>query len=292
MNTSQPILCVFNHTSWVAADFKKGVEQSNMDYQVLHSFGLDIPHEIIDAVKHAQTVSYWMPAAFAARLQYSEHEMKLLAPRKDFLSQIPIKLTHRKVITETLQNFIAHGPNHQIFAKPAEMKLDFFPAQTYTKQEIVDLSIQHNLPSNTCIQYTEEIMSINYEHRLYILDGNVMTGSAYVIDNEIYYDHMDDATFQRKLPEAVAYAQEIIPQINNQPSAFVLDVAWNENTEEWFVLEANPAWCSGIYGSDVEYVIQTIERSCNPLPEDESYIWVAEEFLIQRAEKQQRLVIF
>jgi hypothetical protein len=45
------------------------------------------------------------------------------------------------------------------------------------------------------------------------------------------------------------------------PEAVVIDVGIIEG-RGWAVLEANAAWCSGIYGCDPAEVLRVVERAC------------------------------
>jgi hypothetical protein len=296
MELKPDILCIFSHTNWVAEDFRSGIREAQLEqnYTLIHSLGLDVPREVYQADIAGENVSYWVPSFLAAQLQRLNIAQALTSPGDSFMSDIPEELSGRKIVTTSLKNFLSTETKaSSLFIKPAEAKLDYFVAGSYTLSDIEKLAQQYSIPDSTMVQYTDSILELNYEHRLYIYDGLVLTGSAYLIDGSTYYDNMDNPLYQYKLPNAVAYAQDIIDTISNKPMAFTLDVAWNIKTQSWFVLEANPAWCSGIYGSDVESVIYTIQRSCNPITEQEKkFLWKPDQLLIDKAYIQPRLTVF
>lgn len=295
MSKKKHLFCVFSHTNWVADDFTQGVRNTTMEstHTVMHSLGLDVPYEVYIADTQENNVSYWVPSAFATQLQRIGMCHNLTSPGANFMSRIPEELAGRNIVTETLEEFMTHSHPSTFFIKPAEAKLDFFPADTHSIHSLQTMLNKSNLPSSTMVQHTQTIPNINWEHRLYILDGLVMTGSAYLIDNSTYYDNMDNPAFQKKLPDAVAYTQDIIDSITHQPHAYTLDVAWNSDTRKWFVLEANPAWCSGVYGANIEAAIHTIQASCNPqTPEAQKFLWKPDDLLTTQAETQPLLKIF
>jgi hypothetical protein len=64
--------------------------------------------------------------------------------------------------------------------------------------------------------------------------------------------------------EAMAFATKVLqaPDVA-LPPAVVLDIGVIES-KGWAVVEADPAWASGIYGCDPARVISVIARACVP----------------------------
>ena len=61
---------------------------------------------------------------------------------------------------------------------------------------------------------------------------------------------------------ALAFAQAVASFApDDQPPAFVVDVGLIDG-RGWAVLEANPAWASGIYGCDPDSILKVVRRAC------------------------------
>jgi hypothetical protein len=98
------------------------------------------------------------------------------------------------------------------------------------------------------------------EVRCFVLERQVMMASAY------RYAHLALAeaitqTPKADLQAALQFAQRVLMDSEvSMPKAFVLDVGRIAG-RGWAVVEANPAWGSGLYGCDPEKVLQVLEHS-------------------------------
>lgn len=266
---------VVSQANWVAEDFVAGLG----DRHLITSYGLDLPQ-----LKEWDAVSWWMPAAFAARVQRLGLAGGLTAPGPQWMPSVPHELSQRVISAEPLKNFLTLADTEKhYFVKPAEAKMDFFEASWRTVDEAKALVAEQKfLPEESIVQYTESLLDFSEEHRFYILDGQVMTGSVYLAGGVTYYD---GATSQRSR-EAEQYASEAALALSdNQPRAYTLDVGYDTLGERWTVIEGNPAWCSGLYGSDPAQALKVIDISCTGVGEQEKFLWVPDPYLASAAQR-------
>lgn len=284
-STSRKSFYVFSNAKWVAEDLIAGVDHTQWD--ITHSYGLDVPLSLQKAYTAGNNVAYWMPAAFAARLLRTEYPPTLTAPPKNLLSILPKEITGRTVKTLTLKNFRNNEIAGEFFLKPAEAKLEYFPAQQTSWDKLDWLLNPENpplFPDDMIVQYTTSILNINHEYRFYVLNGEPVTGSAYLVDDETFYDNETNPRFQERFEEAEKFAHKTLQYMPPMPEGYVLDVAYDESSSSWIVLEANPAWCSAFYGSDIPLVMATVEASCNP--DTVEHIWTPDAALSSKAKRQ------
>ena len=262
---------VVSMSSWVADDFQPGITTQKL----IRNWGMDLPERL----GSYDSVSWWMPAAHAARLQRVGQAKELIAPGPYWLTQIPQSLTQRMVSSSTVEDFLSQAPENEFFIKPAEAKIEGFEAAWRNFSQTCEIISELKIPLGTVLQWSDKLIDINHEYRFYVLDGKVVTGSSYLVDGITHYDGADNS----KLGEAMEFAQYAVSVIDNQPSAYVIDVGIDMSTNSWLVIEGNPAWCSGIYGANPLKVIQVIERSCNSMDDDKNYLWTPDAFLNEKA---------
>jgi hypothetical protein len=262
---------VVSMSSWVADDFEPGITTQKL----IRNWGMDIP----EYLSSYDSISWWMPAAHAARLQRVGYAKELIAPGPHWLTQIPQSLTQRKVSASTVEEFLSDEPPNEFFIKPAEAKIDGFEASWRNFSQTSKIINRLKIPSKTFLQWSDRLININHEYRFFVLDGKIITGSSYLVNGITHYDGADNS----KLDAAADYAQYAVSIIDNQPSAYVIDVGIDVSTNSWLVIEGNPAWCSGIYGSNPKKAIRVIEKSCH-IDDDRNYLWIPDSFLKEKAD--------
>lgn len=232
--------------------------------------------EVIDVSQYGMT-SFWMAGGFAARMQRVGLAMRLCAPGQTWLSGLDSSLTGRRIETGVLDEMPADGP---LYAKPAEAKVRGFVSAKYTKQQIEDIYAAENVPSETILQWSPDILSMNHEHRFFVANGEIMAGSPYFVDSIVYKAGMTSPFSE----EAKSFALDALQELkDNQPPAFTLDVAKNERTGEWLIVEANPAWSSGLYGCNHAAVMNVLDVACHST--DARWLWQPSQYLIDNAAK-------
>lgn len=265
-------LVVCSMTNWIAQDFR---DANIPGWDVVSDRGFDLP-----IIPQSKNVAWWMPTEHAVKLRYSGFKIPFMAPGPHWLPGISQDLTRRKISTCAMEeimdtDFKALSPNGKLWVKPAEFKHPEFFAGLYGKDDIAG----YNLPKDALLQWTDTVLNLTEEHRFYIVDGKVKTGSVYLAHGVTYYDgavsHKDDEAYNF----ALSCAQTIG---TGQPPAYTLDVAYDETTESWILLEGNPMFSSAIYGSDPAIVAECLLRCANPLPEESSWLWTPDSFLLQK----------
>lgn len=242
------------------------------------SYGRQLPE-----VEEYDLVSYWLSGGYAARLHRIGLAHTFTAPGQKWLSTIPEELVGRKVITDTI-DVMPEGLT--LFAKPAEAKIDSIKAGLHTKEEILKIIDEENISSEQLFQWTNSILKFNYEHRFFILNGEVHTGSPYLIDGKVYNEAMTWSHYNDALHAAVS-AVKLLG--DNQPSAYTLDLGRDMVTDEWLVVEANPAWSSGPYGADPAKVIEVLEVACND--STPRWLWSPARNLVEMAEDREPMEV-
>lgn len=264
-------LVVCSIANWIVQDF---IDAGIPGLEVIGNRGFDLP-EVSPSVETA----WWMPTEHAVKLQYSGLYLPFMAPGPHWLPSISESLTGRFIASDSVENVLFESSifetKDKMWIKPAEFKHQEFFAGVYTKEEIISF----NLPPESVLQWTSSILRLSEEHRFYVMDNEVVTGSEYLVAGVTYYD---GGVSQRK-DEALGFAIKAVTEIGtNQPPAYTLDIAFDEISQEWVVLEGNPAFSSAIYGSDPEKVTEVLLRCVNPKKEDTEWLWKPDTFLLKK----------
>lgn len=262
-------------TSRFASRFVSGLD-SDTDFFL--SYGLMLPD-----ISSYKTVGYWSAGGYAARLRRIGMAEGFTAPGQAWLSTVDESLTGREIVTGGVT---AMPEGVQMWAKPAEAKIDAMIAGRYMAEEVRSICEQENVPAGTMFQWTETFMSINHEHRFYVANGRIVTGSPYLIDGTVYHESMSSPFYD----EALRAGRNAVTKLGeNQPAAYTLDMGLDESTGKWIIVEANPAWSSGIYGCDPRIVMDTLYVACNNY--EKKWRWEPAAYLMEKAFAMEPLAI-
>lgn len=191
-----------------------------------------------------------------ANIVADELRLALLEPPFDFLSHLPEHYLLRDIRFSNLKD--ARKLNVPQFIKPAYDKS--FEARVYDSGE--SLLSPDILPDELPVLVAEPV-SWEIEFRCFILERQVATQSVYLIGGELARD--ETGMWLNTIDEQNGALQFVntllIDSIVRMPPAFVLDVGYVKD-RGWAVIEANPAWASGIYGCDPQAVLGVLERTC------------------------------
>lgn len=222
-----------------------------------HRRGLDV-HVLptrggTGALRGRRGAHYHGGPAFAARVA-DDLDVALLEPADDWLTTLPHQYTGRRISLTTLAE--ARALSHPAFVKPPTDKS--FPAAVHTD----GTSLPTGLPPELPVQVSE-VVTWAAEFRLYVLDGEVRTGSQYAT-----YGSLDARPLEHHLHrEAVReFAHDLLTNRGDGlPSAVVLDVGLLTGTRDtWAVVEANMAWFSNCYAADPDRTLDVVLRSAGP----------------------------
>ncbi|WP_416983357.1 ATP-grasp domain-containing protein [Streptomyces sp. T028] len=178
----------------------------------------------------------------------------LLEAPEDWLARLPYELTLRDVEFTTIAE--AWRLRRPAFVKPPNDKS--FPARVYPDGG--------GLPGPDAVDGTEpvlvsDIVAFAVEYRLFLLDGEVRTGSRYATRGAL--DVAPLAEDPRR-GEVLAFAERMTASAGaGLPSAIVVDVGLVDGSG-WAVVEANAAWASGHYACDADAALEVVLRAARP----------------------------
>lgn len=195
---------------------------------------------------------YYGGPAFAARVAH-DLEVALLEPSDDWLTTLPDAYTGRHIAMSTLNE--ARRLPRPAFVKPPREKS--FPAAVYATG--ADLPAGPDAPV-----LISDVVTWAAEFRLYVLDGEVRTGSQYTT-----FGHLDAEPLEGHRHEAAVreFTQDLLSTCGESlPSAVVLDIGLltTHHGPEWAVVEANMAWFSNCYAANPDRALDVVLRSAGP----------------------------
>lgn len=240
------------------------------DQRFFFSYGNQIP-DLTDF-----DTSYWMAGIFAMRLQAMGLAQSLSSPGEKWLTQIDTAFTQRKIYEGTLEDLGNFDSSSTFWIKPSEAKIHDMPAGRYSYPSVKEIFERNDYTLPISLQWTDSVLPMNYEHRFFILDGEVVTGSTYLVNRKVWNPLIDTS----KYDEAKQFAEHVLKNVPT-PQAFTLDVALNEDTNTWLVIEGNRAWSSGIYGSDPTLALEVIHASGRAT----DWLWTPDEHVLFLNEK-------
>lgn len=260
-------------TNWVHEEVEEGLDPTT--YKVVKDYGFDLLTSCLDAY------AWWLPAAHAARVVRTLPEVTFSAPGPDWLVSLPLGITGRKIETCALGDLLLERWEGLKWVKPAEAKIEAFPPSQWEHSDLLKCS--SGIPLDSKVQTNDRFIPMDDEHRFYVVNGEVATGSPYLINGVVWNDGIGWDRFE----EAKTYAQMVVKSLqNDQPDSYVLDVAWDTYRKRWLVIEGNPTWCSGFYGSDMTTVVEAIHES---MKSSEKWAWTPDPYLAWQANRKKKL---
>lgn len=173
----------------------------------------------------------------------------LVDPAYDFLCQLPTHIVKRNVSLGKVRDLWEGYKG--FFIKPVDEKI--FPAQVYeNSKDIPGLNLL-DLDSEVLIADPVEWTS---EVRNFVYDGRVVTDSYYMLSGQ--------NVFKPPGSKERGYIEDIMSVIRATDidlSAVVVDIGHIKG-RGWAVIEANPAWASGLYACDARRAFEVIKKSC------------------------------
>jgi len=183
-------------------------------------------------------------------------QLKLFEPPLDWLARLPAQFLGRRVEFCTLNE--AREKPFPLFVKPAGEKS--FPAQVYNSPQ--------ELPPDDDAQESvwvlcSEVVEWEIEYRFFVRAGQIETGSSYWRgENSTLLDGLYQAP-DAEMKAAREFVSRVLLKEEKKKRGFgwhgaVIDVGIISGFG-WAVVEANPAFASGIYGCDPERVLETVK---------------------------------
>ncbi|MFJ3926261.1 ATP-grasp domain-containing protein [Streptomyces sp. NPDC090022] len=202
---------------------------------------------------------YYGGPAFAARV-VDALEVALLQPSDDWLATLPYEYTGRCITMATLGE--ARRLSRPAFVKPPSDKS--FPAAVYAGGRCLPSGPELSLDVPVQIS---DVVTWAAEFRLYVLDGEVRTGSQYATFGRLDAEPLDGHRYEDAV---LGFAGDLLTTSGDGlPSAVVVDIGLLTTPEHgaaghWAVVEANMAWFSNCYAADPDRALDVVLRSAGP----------------------------
>jgi hypothetical protein len=236
------------------------------DIDLFFSYG-----DVIPDLSGYDKTFFWMSGVYAFKLQKVGLAKNLCSPGASWLSGISVEYTGRRVITQDvseLEPFVGER-----WVKPAEAKIPSFVSATYNYSAVQQKIVENNLVSGLALQWTNIILDIDLEHRFFVADGEVVTGSPYRVHGELFNPDIDWSY----LAEAERFLKNVLKDIKTPPACSI-DVGFDHISERWVVIEANRAWSSGFYGCDPAATLEVVALSSEY--DGVEWLWKPDEHIV------------
>jgi hypothetical protein len=217
------------------------------DVERLHSFRCPEGLASRDPVFYGETI--------LADAIVDDLEIALLEPTDDWLPRLPHRHRRRDVRLTTLAEALTI--QERAFVKPTDEKC--FPARVYA--DGTSIHPDPLLPSDLPVLVSEPVV-FEVEFRFFVLEREVAALSPYIRSGEIARDASGNwETDPTEVETASASILELLGDVEvDLPPAVVVDVG-HMTGRGWGVVEANPAWASGLCGCDPASVLPVLHRA-------------------------------
>ncbi|MEU6617853.1 ATP-grasp domain-containing protein [Streptomyces parvus] len=251
MTSGPGFLALAPHRSGTASLLADAAGRRGMEVAVLPADGVPARY------RERADAHYYGGPRFAARAT-GPLGVALLEPHDGWLDELPLAFTGRDVRRVPLSE--ARRRTGPLFVKPPTDKS--FPAAVHP--DGASLPPPPHGSGDPLVQISE-VVTWEDEFRLFLLDGEIRTGSQYAV-----YGRLDAAPLAGHSQEAAAraFAHRLIEECGDTlPGAVVVDVGRigrPGRAPAWAVVEANMAWFSTVYAADPDRALDVVLRSAGP----------------------------
>ncbi|MFD0369466.1 ATP-grasp domain-containing protein [Streptomyces sp. NPDC059071] len=181
----------------------------------------------------------------------------LLEPSDGWPAALPPEFTRRRITLETFSS-VYREVFRPVFLKPPSDKS--FPAAVYADGAAGFEAVRGSVSPHTPVLVSDPV-TFSAEYRLFVLDGQVVTGSRYAV-----YGRLEPGPLA---PDARRFGEELLAAVGDTlPSGVVVDVGLLEGSpthaDGWAVVEANMAWFAHCYAADPGAVLDVVLRAAGP----------------------------
>jgi hypothetical protein len=217
------------------------------DVERLHSFRCPEGLAARDPVFYGETL---LADAIMADLG-----LLLLEPTADWLPRLPQRQRRRDVRLMTLAEALTI--RDRVFIKPTDEKC--FPARVYADGAALDPDPA--LPPELPVLVSEPVV-FEVEFRFFVLEREVAAHSPYIRGGEIARSAEGDWEAEpAEIEEATTSIRALLGDAEVAlPPAVVVDVG-RMTDRGWGVVEANPAWASGLCGCNPASVLPVLRQA-------------------------------
>lgn len=185
-----------------------------------------------------------------AEIVAEQCNLTLTKPDDNWLSKISEEFTKRKIVYGKLKDFV-HEEN--IFIKCSDFKS--FKAGVFDKVTNIKGFETLNLES---MVFTSEVVEWELEVRCFVLNNEIKTYSSYWRNDTFDTDELSEIEKKDMFQFFESFIQKYSSTL---PLGIVVDFGIIKG-KGWALIEANPAWCSGLYACDAEKALEVIVNSC------------------------------
>ena len=172
-------------------------------------------------------------------------------PPEDWLLQLPAELVLRKIMAMPLSE--ARLLEDRWFVKPADYKT--FKAGVFPNGAA--LPSEEEAPGQD-LTLISEVVHWESEFRFFMREGKAVTGSVYFRNGQTAEEDGAWISSSEEFQQARAIAEQAFAATADVlPGTVVIDTGYIRG-KGWAVIEANPAWGSGLYGSDPVLVLEVL----------------------------------
>jgi hypothetical protein len=184
--------------------------------------------------------------------------LALLEPPLDMLARLPASLLLRDVQFARFRDL--SRLKRPAFVKPADPLDKCFDAGIYSSPR--DIRATKGIDSETFVLAAEPVEWLA-EYRCFVVEGRVVASSPYLsFGRPVWKPWGRGGERAVSSRDALAVCGRLLEMRSPAlPPAFVVDVGLVEG-RGWAVVEFNPAWCSGLLGTDPVAVLGVLERAC------------------------------
>lgn len=176
--------------------------------------------------------------------------LTLTKPKDNWLAEITEEFTQRKIIYGQLKDFLQE---EDIFIKCSDFKS--FKAGVYHK--LTDIKGFDTVDLNSTV-FTSEVVEWELEVRCFVFNNEIKTYSSYWRNNSFDTNPLSE----NEEHDMFEFFNRFIQKYSSTlPNAVVLDFGIIKG-QGWALIEANPAWCSGLYACDAEKALEVVVNSC------------------------------
>lgn len=185
-----------------------------------------------------------------AEIVAEQCNLTLTKPDDNWLSKISEEFTKRKISYGRLKEFV---DEENIFIKCSDFKS--FKAGVFDK--VTNIKGFDTLDLESTV-FTSEVVEWELEVRCFVLNNEIKTYSSYWRNDDFDTNPLSEIEHN----DLFNFFEDFIQNYTEKlPKAIVLDFGIIKE-KGWALIEANPAWCSGLYACDAEKVLEVIVESC------------------------------
>ncbi|PJJ62774.1 ATP-grasp domain-containing protein [Chryseobacterium geocarposphaerae] len=185
-----------------------------------------------------------------AEIVAEQCNLTLTKPDDNWLSKISEEFTKRKISYGQLKDFV---DKENIFIKCSDFKS--FKAGIFDK--VTNIKGFETLDLESTV-FTSEVVEWELEVRCFVLNNEIKTYSSYWRNDAFDTNPLSETEHKDLFEFFNSFMKQYAKTL---PKAIVLDFGIIKE-KGWALIEANPAWCSGLCDCDAKKALEVVVESC------------------------------